>query len=122
MIEKTSRYIFLLLCLSELVHVRITEVAPEDQDRIVGGHEVSPPHKYPFQVNKVNLKLSNEKLTFQVYFASGHYACGGSGINIYLVNKLNSCENKYITSVLDKHHILTAAHCVYDPETGNLQV
>jgi len=79
MIQKTSRYILLLLCL------RITEAAPEDEDRIVGGHEVSPPHKYPFQV----------------YFASGHYACAGS--------------------VLDRHHILTAAHCVYDPETGDLQ-
>ena len=49
-----------VFCELEFLHFRITEAAPEDEDRIVGGHEVSPPHKYPFQVKKVHLKLSNE--------------------------------------------------------------
>ena len=34
-----------------------------------------------------------------MYFAAGNYACGGS--------------------VLDRHHVLTAQHCLYDAE-GNL--
>ena len=34
-----------------------------------------------------------------MYFAAGNYACGGS--------------------ILDRHHVLTAQHCLYDEE-GNL--
>ena len=46
-----------VFCELEFLHFRITEAAPEDEDRIVGGHEVSPPHKYPFQVSKCPPKI-----------------------------------------------------------------
>ena len=77
----------------ECLHFRTSEAVPEDEDRIVGGHEVSPPHKYPFQVNKVNLIMERKCSIFQVYFASGHYACAGSGL-FYLVRKL-ALQNIY---------------------------
>ena len=102
----------------ECLPFRTSEAVPEDEDRIVGGHEVSPPHKYPFQVNKVNLIMEDNAhfsrcillrdvtlVLVQVYFI----------LSKVWPNKI------HMISVLDSHHILTAAHCVYDPETGNLQ-
>lgn len=113
-----------VFCELEFLHFRITEAAPEDEDRIVGGHEVSPPHKYPFQVKKVHLKLSNENTYIPGVFCFWtlclcwfRFRNFILSINLFLVR-----TKKCIILVLDRHHILTAAHCVYDPETGNLQV
>merc|ERR1711874_229595 len=82
----------MLLPLLSIALLTVTEVISQEENlsslagsetRIVGGTVVEPPHKYPFQV----------------YFAAGNYACGGS--------------------ILDPHHVLTAQHCLFDEE-GNL--
>merc|ERR1711874_888925 len=82
----------MLLPLLSIALLTVTEVISQEENlsslagsetRIVGGTVVDPPHKYPFQV----------------YFAAGNYACGGT--------------------ILDPHHVLTAQHCLFDEE-GNL--
>ena len=86
-------YHFILLVIASQV-----DCLQETENRIVGGQEVDPPHKYPFQVNIIGLsQLKKSKLCVpQVYFAADGYACAGS--------------------ILDDLHVLTATHCLYGPD------